>query len=331
LNAGKKLVVYANGLFEMPKEAKPGDVLVGELSLTSGKIEGTKLYVNFVVPPPPAPPKDDSKPKDDKAGTWEAVEKAVFDLKVEHVGKLKQTADKAKLIDELLKADPNHIGLLMARLEYLATADIKEEKDRLAKSVKILNAAEDVLKVAKVEEVLQFLGTKAPVPENDDYKKAKKDIDERKKAIAGAYYRQVETLLVEVLFGAADKKDAEKRFEQAWSKFWPFADLSDSKTVLLAAARERHYQRYGSALKLVNKFLVDQGSAAGTVASTIARLHSAWTAKTKYALPSPPTDIQELHLLRAELYHQLQWSSWARHEQQWLSGGVRFAKEYAPF
>ena len=73
---------------------------------------------------------------------------------------------------------------------------------------------EKILAQVGEKDVLAFLGKKAPSPVTEEYKKEKKAIDEKRKQLADARFRQCEVLLCKWR-SDADNKEAADAFEKA--------------------------------------------------------------------------------------------------------------------
>ena len=343
LSPGRQYVVYANLqklASEPPNGAEPGDELVGEVTF-GAKVDGQGPNAIYVVPPAPAKDSaasDATKGKDEKAGSKEGMEDAMRDLKLAWVKQLKEKEDKAALMKQLVDAYPDHLSVLVQKLELEATVDTETEKERALKSEAICAAAKAVLAVAKEGDVLKFLGAKPPAVQTEEYKKQKKDMDERKKAIALAYFRQVEAFLCCAVSASdtATQESAKKQLEKTWPAFWPFIDLSgDVKHVFVAVARERMYGRPGSALKILNKYLSEQGAVVGgtTTGCTcflgVFDQPSTSLGGVRAGEAAVKTDGQKMLAIKLELYEAMKWQCWVRYEKQW--NVVRFPKEFAPF
>ena len=92
------------------KDLKAGDILVGELSF-GPKVEGGSIPALYVVPPE-AKSKDssDSSPDEKEPPSLETMANAVRDLKLEWIKKLTCAEEQTKLVEELQKNYPTHLG-----------------------------------------------------------------------------------------------------------------------------------------------------------------------------------------------------------------------------
>lgn len=225
------------------KGIKSGDILVGEMTYGNGKIEGGCVPATFVVAPEPNKESADSANGDDKEKP--KLDEAVRDLKLDFLKKLTTPEEQKAVVDELVRAFPAHLPTLVQVLEVKVAA-LKTTDERVKAKDAILAAAKAVIDSADEQDVLGFTATKAPAVEGKEYAKKKKDVGDRKKALAQAYYRQAETLML-VLRSKPDAADADvvKAFEASWAKFSTFGDVADLRGLYLLVARETFSKRYG--------------------------------------------------------------------------------------
>ncbi len=151
LRAGEKAVCFVGGLRDEPREAAPGDVLVGWLSLVKEDVKARKLDgipFTYVITGGGAAKGANSGASssslaasgegDEKSSAAERQERAVLAAKVEFLARLlaqKQHDDLHALAAPLLAAHPQHLPLL--RLMLRAAEDSQLDRVLAAADVRI--------------------------------------------------------------------------------------------------------------------------------------------------------------------------------------------------
>lgn len=252
LHPGERKVLCMDTNLEgeaLPKEAQPGDLLLGSLSFAA---EG-KTTLRYLVPPAPkkAPTDEGKKP-----------DPTVAELLTGLVSKVAE-ADKKSFLAKLVKEYPDDLGVLVARLESLK-ADDKEEASE------VLTAADAVLKHSDVNEdrILIFVGSKKlPAAEQTtEQKEEARKMDERKKALVTALNRRARALL------AQSEEKSTKDFEETFERYRKLIDASDKDFASVYSRWAIIHERYGTALQATRKLIKELG--AGTP-ETVGELNKA--------------------------------------------------------
>ena len=182
---------------KVPKEAHPGDVLVGTLSFAEAKNQ-----LRYIVPPAA------KKEKDDESSSKE--QDSTVDLLVGVAKKIKDDKEKLEFIDKLLKEHSDHLGLLRARLEAVA-----KEADKKESSAAIIEAANAVLARVDQNALRLHLGTKQ-LPANEqkeEEKKQAKEFANQKAAVTFALNKKCRAIL------ARDGEQGSEDFAQTFAEY----------------------------------------------------------------------------------------------------------------
>ncbi|RKO93930.1 Tripeptidyl peptidase II-domain-containing protein, partial [Blyttiomyces helicus] len=328
----------ANGI---PKDAKPGDLLLGKLELGAAPA----VPVAWLVPPEvktkeaevigeKEPVKDDSV----------LIKEAIRDLEISWLKKCKSVEHRATLLARLMIEHPGHLPLLKERLELLtekaekATKSTKSFEASLARE--IVEAADAILAVIDERELAIYFGTRQDVANGGEKaKNKKKEMEKRKEALVAAYGwkgRAIKELIVaeetSSASASADAAPEEKPsdppaapttsssaaststlpalFDATLSTHaqWLSADpTSDPAYLLLWSWQQRRRTLPGTALKSLNKFLADPKATAAADPEVVKRL-----ADEKNAV-----------------LDQLGWELWKKYDERWSD--VRYPKEFALF
>lgn len=190
----------------VPKEAKAGDILLGTFGFSG---EG-KTQLRYIVPP------EAKKEKESEDST--STKDKLPDLLVEGVyKKIKDDNEKNAFLEHLLAEYPEHLPVLVARLDAL---------DPDKKPDEAIAAADSVLKLIDEDEILLFLGTKRP-PASEQSKEDKarnKEMETHKDAVVLAYNRKSRALLAKSQ--NAGSNDFERTFERYRRYFGDAASAS---------------------------------------------------------------------------------------------------------
>jgi tripeptidyl-peptidase-2 len=294
---------------DLPDEAKPGDELIGSLTLGDANErqegEGHRPGGYRVVMTVPPKPEDTDKvdvaedEEEEKSAEVELAE-ALRDFKVKQLEKLRGEEDRAlfdKLASEILAEYPNHLPVL---LEKLKRADGEDREEHLPE---VVAAADAIIAEIDQEALAAHYGRK--LDEDDkDAKKVRKEMDEKKAALVEALHRKAKALFDmsgaeagrPVTDAAADER---KAFEAAFAELEKWVDTTDEAYLDLHIDRAIARGELGEALKLVNGKIAD----------------------------NPPS--KDLCEQRIEILEALGWQSWAGYEREWLL--LRFPVEYPLF
>ncbi|GIL53884.1 hypothetical protein Vafri_9378 [Volvox africanus] len=211
---------------KLPKDATPGRLLTGRLTLGQLKRGGGaaphKFAISYLVPPTPSTATapgggGNSGGGKDDAGADKAPEEklneAIRDAKIKLMKELKLSdPEQAQMYDrlfvELQDAHPNHLPLL---LEHLRKMDGREAAVRRTREgvAAVCLAAQAVVAAVDKGALAAFLGVKAG-EDTPEYRKAKKEMDERKAALVEALSRHVAALLDAEELRAAAEEEEEK-------------------------------------------------------------------------------------------------------------------------
>eukprot|EP00158_Paraphelidium_tribonemae_P009110 Partr_v1_DN28774_c0_g1_i4_m63419 putative tripeptidyl peptidase ii len=320
INASKALF-FDCFVAEYPKDAKPGDLLVGSMSY-GVKVEGGTFAVSLIVPP------EDSKTSDDepKADSKDTINDAVRDAKLAFVEKLTDIEEKKKLIGELVAANPKHVSTLLKQLSFICGTLYDTDEKKGANQSEIVTVANSIIAQIDLNATLTFLAGKAePVP-TGEYKKAKTQMELSKKNWIQAQQRKAEALLCASYLKPSDD-ELLKSLKLVMNELKKVADVSDAVSTFLAVGYEFRLKRYGSALKIGNKFISDNDNAAVKKTAGIANYLSIASGGT--GLADGLDDVQLMYQWKSIILRSLGWKCWQELETKWAL--VRFPKEYAPF
>jgi tripeptidyl-peptidase II len=337
-------VVLGEPAFDkLPKGCKPGDVLLGSLTLEKGgkehqpKSRRPKGFpLTYIVPPPPPEaPKPPAKPTppDERPEEAKLADK-VRDLQVAHLASLTDAAAFDPLFAVLEKQYPAHIPLLQARLHFL-----DGEKTRTEQLAAVVAAAEAVVKEVDQTALALHFGTK--VDEGDPVQvKARAEMEEKKQALADALARKARALIdlkagtteeeaagkktkgedgeivvdvgeekAEATGGAAvegkeGKGKEEEEVTATLKELGKWDALDKDVYARLVLERDARKGRWGLVVKLLNKLLADPGNSSG--------------------IPK-----EELYKRRLAAYETLGWRHLLENERKWRV--IDCPKDYALF
>ena len=162
---------------DLYKSAKAGDVLLGKLNLGPADSKAT-FGLDFILP---AAIKDEDEDEEEEL----AEPSLVVDLQLGILDKIKDDKEKKAFLDNLTVTNPQHLPLLVAKLDAL-----KEDAD----PKDVSKAADAVLAQIDEAALSSYLGKKrAPANEQTkEDKKLKKDMDQKTAAWKTAYTRKIE-------------------------------------------------------------------------------------------------------------------------------------------
>ncbi|MHC4091064.1 MAG: tripeptidyl peptidase II [Planctomycetota bacterium] len=222
LARGERAVMYVAGppTDKLPKEAKPGDSLLGQItfgkadaSLTGPGRRPGGFALAYHVPPSPASEKEsvsEEKKQDedsDKTET-EKLAEAIRDLRVARLAKLrddKHSEEFGRLAEEILAEYPDHLPVLVERLKR---ADGKKRKENLPA---VVEAAEAVIAHIDREVLAAHYGVKLDA-DDAEATAVRKEMDKQKEILVDALYREARALFdVQGAPAARPKKRAESK------------------------------------------------------------------------------------------------------------------------
>lgn len=292
-----------------PKDAKPGDLLMGNLTFVNGqKIDGGQFKAMHVVPPEPVKPKQitpsDGDSKDEAAQEEELALKladAIRDVQLTHLKKLPTGSPaRAKLLAEFNKLSPaSALPVLETQLEGLVGSADAFASLAGDKAEEALSLANRILAIIDLKELATFYGVKqidgaAPASSSSSdssksKKQLKKDSDKKKQLVVLAF--RCKCLALSSLSRDQDFEDAYAALQQWLDN--PPASGTDLRALILYVNRERRAGRLGNAVKALNKYLGEAGVS---------------NDNTK--------DLKKVWTLRLELMGELGWTTWVAYEER---------------
>lgn len=312
---------------KLPKNCPAGAMLVGEISY--GKLSGgvkkeenpVKDTVSYLVPPTKI---DDDKGKDSAStcskSVRERLEEEVRDAKVNFLASLKQGTEEERsewkeLCGSLKSEYPNYTPLLAKILECLVSQTGEEDKIRLNKEV--IEAANEVIDSIDKDELAKYFSVRSD-PENEETEKIRKQMETTRDQYTNALYKKglaiadIESSKLpedpnatdsnkkddEAESGSSDQEDS---FEKNYKELEKWVDMKSSKYSMLSLIRERRRGRLGTALKVLNDLIQEDGE--------------------------PPK--KKLYDLKLSLLEESGWSHLVSYEKQWML--VRFPPNLALF
>lgn len=269
----KILVIDTNLESEkLPKEAAPGDLLLGTISFCA---PNDKSPLRYLVPPPVRKPtEDEGEPAAEEDGPAKVIE-----LLTGLAGKVPES-EKKSFIERLVKEHPQDLGVLVAKLESLKADDKGEASS-------VIESADSILQHKDVDPnaILVHIGSKK-LPLNEQSKETKaanKKLDKAKSALLLALNRKSRAIL------ARDDGKVGEEFEAVFSQYRQFADTSDKEFTNVYISWSMNKGQFGQALQAARKSIKDIGAGTST------------TIKEK-------TKAQELE---RELFNKLGWKLWS--------------------
>ncbi|XP_048325872.2 tripeptidyl-peptidase 2 [Ziziphus jujuba] len=308
---------------KLPKNCPQGSVLLGTISygklsyLGQGHGKDLKDYpvsyhISYVVPP--------NKPDEDKGkgssptltkSVSERLEEEVRDAKIKVLASLRQDSDEEisewkKLSDSLKSEYPKYTPLLSKILEGLVSRN--NVVDKIHHDEEVISAANEVVDSIDRDELAKYFGIKSE-PEDEEAEKIKKKMETSRDQLAEALYQkglalvEIETLERKKTAseGAKDVDETVDRsrpdsgiqpdkFEENFKELKKWVNIKSSKYGTLLVIRERRSGRLGTALKVVNDLIQDDGE--------------------------PPK--KKLYELKLSLLEEIGWSHLVTYERQWM-------------
>nr|GEW39471.1 tripeptidyl-peptidase 2 isoform X2 [Tanacetum cinerariifolium] len=330
LDPGSKEAFYVGPPTKLPKNSPEGSVLLGSISYGKPSAEVSdqgndpeknpvSYQITYQVPPTKV---DEDKGKSStskvsKKSVLERLEEEVRDTKIKVLANLKQGTDEEraewKKLSTTLKTEyPKYTPLLAQILEGLLSQEVE---DKLHHYEEIIAAADEVVESIDRDELAKFLSINGD-PEEEEFETTKKKMETTRDQLVEALY-QKGLALVEVAslkgemaalaanLGAevvdkpngqssADSVGGADLFEGTFKELQKWADAKSSKYTTLLMIRERHSGRFGTALKVVNDMIQEEGDPAK----------------------------KKLYEERISLLEQVGWDHLVTYEKQWML--VRF-------
>ncbi|KTW27743.1 hypothetical protein T552_02182 [Pneumocystis carinii B80] len=220
---------------QLPKDAKNGDKLLGQLHLEdktrSLKKAGYDVEINLILESKEsAPPKDES----------------IIDLQVQVLNKIKDSEEKKNFLNELLRLYPNELSVLNARLETIL---------KFASDDEIIDAANAIIAFVDFEKITEYIRSEQFSNTNlsSDQKKEKEKLEQQKSILLKALQKKAEIL------GRTSDGILSKEFDDAFEKCrkWMEFPGKDYDFFLLQIRRFIARKHYGLALQLILKLESD--------------------------------------------------------------------------
>ncbi|XP_022341956.2 tripeptidyl-peptidase 2-like [Crassostrea virginica] len=293
---------------KIPKNAKPGHILLGSMSLLKNEplTEASSVPFKYVITE--IAKKDNSKKekkggkdKGEKEGEKkektkdEEYKEALRDLQISWISKLE--ADHS-LFDDLRGQFPDHLPLYTARLQSL-----DNHKDRKKFLGEIMDLSKLIISKIDQKELMSYYGMKSdPRPEAASIKSEK---DKLKETLIDSYFRLGKAQATVLETRAQEEGDTEglpavspEDMKETYETLQQWIDLNDSKVSYFTMVYAQYMKQYGRALKLLQKSYEEK-----------------------------PT--QEMEVTAIKLLKELGWDHCVVHQENWLH--VRYPKTYRPF
>nr|AND01131.1 hypothetical protein [Linum usitatissimum] len=315
----------SNILGSPPQKTSSLRLLSGQEAGKSGQKSPVSYPISYVVPPNKV---DEDKQKGSSASSTKSVserlEEEVRDAKIKILGSLKQDTEEErsewkKLSDALKTEYPQHTPLLSKILEGLRSRS--KIDDKIKHSQEVIATADEVISSVDKDELAKFFSYK-PDPEDEEAEKMKKKMETTRDQLAEALYSKglalseieslkqngdkTETVAVAVAEGTIDewtdvRKEASEEsgskqdsFEDTFKELQKWVDVKSSKFGTLYVLREKRRGRLGTALKVLNDMIQEDGD--------------------------PPK--KKLFEMKLSLLEEIGWTHLTAYEKQWMH--VRF-------
>ncbi|XP_076907869.1 tripeptidyl-peptidase 2-like [Bidens hawaiensis] len=276
---------------KLPKNSPEGSVLLGAISYgrpstvvsdqaNDPEKNPVSYQITYQVPPHKAD-EDKGKNSTSKNSTKsvsERLEEQVRDAKIKVLASLKQGTDDErsewkKLCITLKTEYPKYTPLLAQILDGLISQEVEDKTHHYEE---IIAAADEVVDSIDRVELAKFLSINGD-PEDEDFEKTKKMETIRDQLVEALYQKGLALVEVASLKGemaalaanldaeVVDKPDGQSStssvdlFEETFKELQKWADSKSSKYLTLVMIRERHSGRLGTALKVVNGMIEEDG------------------------------------------------------------------------
>ncbi|KAG4118359.1 hypothetical protein ERO13_D11G009700v2 [Gossypium hirsutum] len=302
---------------KLPKCSSQGSVLLGAISHGNLSYAGegknpqknpVSYQISYVVPPSKI---DEDKGKGSSSASTkpmaERLQEEVREAKIKVFGSLKQDSDEdrsewKKLAQSLKSEYPKYTPLLVKILESLLSRS--NIGDKIHYYEKIISAADEVIDSIDADELAKLFSLKAD-PEDEDSEKNKKKMETTRDRLAEALYQkglalaEIESIKGEKpsALAASEAVSSDLRsdlFEENFKELTKWVDVKSSKYGTLYVLRERRFGRLGTALKVLNDMIQDDGE--------------------------PPK--KKFYEMKLSLLDEIGWNHLSTYERQWMH--VRF-------
>ncbi|GAC93350.1 minor extracellular protease [Pseudozyma hubeiensis SY62] len=299
LHPGERIVLTLDLNLEgdaVPKEASPGDVLVGTFGFAA---EG-KGQIRYIVPPAV---KNADEGSDDGAAQGKN-ENEIPELLTATAKKIKDPKEKLDFMDKLISDYPKFLGAPVAKLEALDADDKDADKQK-----QVVTTADQILSHIDETELKLWLATQKPSAseQTDEEKKHNKQMEEKKKAFILALNRKTRVYMTQAESSGSSTKELESSWK-VYRSYFP-ADSKAKEYGTLFVRWSILHKRFALALQSVQKLKKELGAGTG---ETLA-------------------EVEKLKQLELKLVGKdgLDWALWASHLERLER--VAAPKAYAPF
>ena len=316
LTKGDRTPLFFGDIETLPKDAKVGDMLVGELKLLGGSVKlGKPLYpVVYVIPPPEPKEKevkngDDKDAEKDKKDETELMKEAVRDLMMTWTKKHDVGEKRGVFISGLEAQFPNHLPLLKLKLDNLVEAVGSDETGTEDDARAVAKTSDEILALIDQIEVAKYFAVKRDAKTEKD-KQEKSDMDKKKEIMISCMYAKAKASKDLIQIQKSDNADADfEKFEKLLADYLQWSGVSEvePKYLWLRVFQLRRKKQLGLALKIIHKFLSDGANMSGDKA----------------------VDFKKIHQMKQDLLAELGWTLWIDYEKKW--GVVNFPKGFASF
>jgi hypothetical protein len=288
-----------------PPWCAPGDVLSGSLRLGPSQ-PGTRLVCE--LPPVPAQKKDPDppEPEDQRPEAERDAEKlrdAVRDAKLACLTELRKGGASSErygqLADQLLAEHPDHLPLLLERLEFAAGApsgsDASPASTAQDRADSVSSAADALVATLELDKIAQHFGTRHD-SEKPEVKKEVEKMEKRRAALRTALLRKAAALAeLTVQEGAPEEsKTALVAASEDLHRWAPGPDaVKEDERDLFALATSRYERargRPGAGLEVLRKRIALRASGSA--------------------------EAKQLRLEACTLYRQLGWHHWETNQEE---------------
>lgn len=247
LKKGSREVFFIKAISDLPKDAKPGDILLGSLKLFKNSEEKTLklkglpfMYAVSSSKPSPASPTTNIH----EGTISEQLEESLLQQTVTFLTSLLSPSkmnDFNSLIQTILEQHPKHLPLLQLHLRALDQAP-----DRTGNLDKIIAAADLILNNIDQSSLAIHFGTRL---DSDDpvQNKIRQEMTKKKETLIDALYRKILAL--------SEKNAPLQEIEKHYKLLQQWVEPTDSKFTSLSVKLEQSKKFFGKALSILRKNL----------------------------------------------------------------------------
>ncbi|OLY85625.1 Tripeptidyl-peptidase 2 [Smittium mucronatum] len=211
IDKGSMFSIYVGGIKPdaLGTAVDSGDLLLGEFSFGSDSIRTFKTQ--SLAPKKPTSQKTSEK-KDAKSGenpndSKAKMDKEVLDLKISWISKIKDESEKKKLIDELLKADPNNVscyekiidsidsGIKNGFAFYNISGDSLDVASIAEKYSKVYNYSVKIIEILDKKNLSYELVGELKSNASESEIEARKALVKKKDSVSNAMIRKIRAML----------------------------------------------------------------------------------------------------------------------------------------